>query len=249
MTTMERSPLVDQLIEDRLESIERLLMRAGKPRSERLAIIEEISSQIEEMLSRRVTGEPTSEEVLQVLSELDPPESFGVEDDSRPQVRPAREVQQTVVVSSDSDVAKRKALPIAYVGGGLALMLLTLFLGTLLLAYIQVDTGEGAGFVFAFYGMIFLLEASSMLCSSLGVYWILKSPRLYHGITSASLGLVGSLSIAFLFAGYAFAMITGEIWLIPLVAFLGSNVVMAISMIMALRLWRDKRIQQLNHPL
>lgn len=66
------------LIDARLDTIDRMLM-GRMPRADRLAIVEEVSNQIEEMLARKDREILDREDVLEVLSRLDPPEAYMAE--------------------------------------------------------------------------------------------------------------------------------------------------------------------------
>jgi hypothetical protein len=77
------------LVDDRLDAIERVLLRAGVSRGERRSIVEAVENQIHEMLARRTTGEPTRDDVLAVLASLDPPEQYAPEE-YRQRPAPAR---------------------------------------------------------------------------------------------------------------------------------------------------------------
>jgi hypothetical protein len=79
------------LIDDRLDAIERVLLRAGVSRGERRSIVEEVENQVHEMLGRRAAGEPTRDDVRAVLASLDPPEEYAPEEYRRrvpPEARP-----------------------------------------------------------------------------------------------------------------------------------------------------------------
>lgn len=76
---VELSPALQALVEERLDSIERILFAAGVSRGERRGILSEVESHVFELLARRTTGEPTRDDVLAVLAQLDPPESYAPE--------------------------------------------------------------------------------------------------------------------------------------------------------------------------
>jgi hypothetical protein len=69
------SESLQALIDSRLDTIERMLV-GRVPRSERTEIVREVESQIYELLSERGSEEPTREDLLGVLSRLDPPEAY-----------------------------------------------------------------------------------------------------------------------------------------------------------------------------
>jgi hypothetical protein len=63
------------LVDARLDTIDRMLV-GRVPRADRLSIVREVESQVFELLQERAAGEPTREDVLAVLSRLDPPEAY-----------------------------------------------------------------------------------------------------------------------------------------------------------------------------
>ena len=62
------------IVDNRLDAIDQNLLRAGLPRHQRRAVVEEVENQILEMLSRLEVTEYTRADVLAVLAKLDPPE-------------------------------------------------------------------------------------------------------------------------------------------------------------------------------
>ncbi len=62
-----------------MDSIEEVLRDAGMSRSERQNILDDVETQIMDMLSARSKGEPAVEDVKAVIAELDPPESYASE--------------------------------------------------------------------------------------------------------------------------------------------------------------------------
>jgi hypothetical protein len=86
---VELSPALQTLIDERLDSIERILLVAGVSRGERRGILSEVEAHVFELLARRTTAEPTREDVLAVLAQLDPPESYAPEGFDRRKVNEA----------------------------------------------------------------------------------------------------------------------------------------------------------------
>ncbi len=82
MTTMVQcSESARLLVDSRLDTIDRMLL-GRMSRQDRLAIVREVEIQIQELLDQRGRDEATREDVLEVLSRLDPPEAFLPEDAS-----------------------------------------------------------------------------------------------------------------------------------------------------------------------
>jgi hypothetical protein len=95
MTAAELSPELRQLIDSRLDAIDRVLLRAEIGWTERRSIVGEVETQIFELLARR-TQLPTIDDVNAVLAAIDPPESYlpegycerlAVDDAARPAAR------------------------------------------------------------------------------------------------------------------------------------------------------------------
>jgi hypothetical protein len=74
LDAVQLAPSLQALVDARLDTIERMLM--GKvPRQDRLSIVREVESQIQEQLGSQ-HGEPSREDVLAILATLDPPEAY-----------------------------------------------------------------------------------------------------------------------------------------------------------------------------
>ena len=76
MMTMELPTTLRQMIDARLDNIERALMTKGTPRGDRRQILSAIEDQILEMLGQAAGGEPSRDDVLSTLAKLDPPEAY-----------------------------------------------------------------------------------------------------------------------------------------------------------------------------
>lgn len=76
MIAVELTVPLRQLIDARLDNIERALMTQTMSRGDRQQILTAIEEQIFEMLDRNSGEEPTRDEVLGVLAKLDPPEAY-----------------------------------------------------------------------------------------------------------------------------------------------------------------------------
>ncbi len=84
-----------QCIDEHLDAIDDALRSNGISRSERQHVLDDVQTQILEMLADRCEGAPNEQDVVAVLAELDPPESYAEEtgmsapsDESRPSPRP-----------------------------------------------------------------------------------------------------------------------------------------------------------------
>lgn len=82
MTTLAAAPLTESqqmLIDSRLDTIDRVLL-GRVPRSDRVAIVREVESQIHELLAERDSAEISRDDVIEVLRRLDRPEAYLPED-------------------------------------------------------------------------------------------------------------------------------------------------------------------------
>jgi len=70
---------VRRRVDEHLDSIEEVLRGTGMARSERQNILDDVETQIVEMLAARAHGSPTVQDVKAVIAELDPPESYAPE--------------------------------------------------------------------------------------------------------------------------------------------------------------------------
>lgn len=76
MIAVELTIPLRQLIDARLDNIERALMTQSMSRVDRQQVLAAIEEQIFEMLERTSEEEPTRDDVLSVLARLDPPEAY-----------------------------------------------------------------------------------------------------------------------------------------------------------------------------
>jgi hypothetical protein len=134
------SPLLQRMVDERLDGIDRALRRAGSGRAERSQIVEEVERQLWDMLPD--SGEPTRRDVLGALSKLDPPEAYLPEEPPSPATRSERErrrpesdfpAQETAAVPGALPLATPATSALAIVSvclaglGTLALMMFLLF--------------------------------------------------------------------------------------------------------------------------
>jgi hypothetical protein len=76
---MELTGPARDLVEERLDAIDRVLLEVGMSRGERCGIVQEVEAQVYELLARRSPGEPSRQDVREVLASLDPPEAYAPE--------------------------------------------------------------------------------------------------------------------------------------------------------------------------
>src|SRR6516165_7522594 len=92
--TMQLSESLQALVDARLDTIDRMLL-GRTTRSDRLAIVREVESQLFELLHEQGRDELTREDVLAVLSRIDPPEAY-LPDEEDPQT-PRREARRAAL--------------------------------------------------------------------------------------------------------------------------------------------------------
>ena len=123
---IQLSTALQSLIDSRLDTIDRMLLgRVG--RGERLAIVREVESQIDELLGEREEDELSREDVLAVLGRLDPPEAYlpdELESEGHGEVRTM--VRPPVRVARHGDQGVARASGLLGLGSLFALMLLIL---------------------------------------------------------------------------------------------------------------------------
>lgn len=76
MIAVELTVPLRQLIDARLDNIERALMTQAMSRGDRQQVLAAIEEQVLEMLDSSGEEEPTRDDVLSVLARLDPPEAY-----------------------------------------------------------------------------------------------------------------------------------------------------------------------------
>jgi hypothetical protein len=94
--TMQLSESLQALIDARLDTIDRMLL-GRTTRSDRLAIVREVESQLFELLHEQGRDDLTREDVLSVLGRIDPPEAYlPDEDDPQAQYRAAQRARASL---------------------------------------------------------------------------------------------------------------------------------------------------------
>jgi hypothetical protein len=214
MTRTELDGRLQDLVDERLDAIDRVLLRAGVSRGERRRIVEEVEAQIHELLARRPAGEPTRDDVLAVLASLDPPELYAPEeyrhrlgDGPRPERR--LRVPQPSLLALGSAAGAVLTLLLAVVGIGLA------------------AGAEGDAELLLLVGAVFLLSAAAAVttCGIISIRRIRHSGGWLFGLPAAL--FAAALFPLLLLNGLvvAAALVFGEYGLLAavLVAFLAAN--------------------------
>jgi hypothetical protein len=175
MTTagVSLEPALQALVDDRLDAIDRVLLRAGVSRGERRDIVEEVEAQIHEMLARKTGGESSRDDVVAVLATLDPPEAYAPE----PYRHRIREVTEEPVLRMRRPQPSLLALGSA-VGGifcGFVTLVLTFFI-------LQGGIGE---LTLVFGALLFPMDLAVTACGILAIVRIRQSDGWLFGLRAA----------------------------------------------------------------
>ncbi len=190
---VEISGPVQALVDSRLDTIDRLLM-GRMPRQDRLAIVREVEAQIFEQLQEREGEDLTREDVLAVLTRLDPPEAYLPE-----------EAGDAISVSTRRSLGPRAVRPVRT--GDPRLAKLSGILGLVVTALILLSPAEwmiGALFqsntliVTLWVGTIFLVFVGGILSVTLGIASRMGSAWAVAGILTGSFSLIIALIVGLL---------------------------------------------------
>ena len=225
------SPLnsaLQALIDNRLDAIDQNLLRAGISRHQRQSIVEEVQNQILEMLSRRGEAEPTRQDVLAVLAQLDPPEAYVPED------APARPATEGVAAAARSTVESSVAAAsqmvqtvrtrwqpawLAFFAAGLGLFSLLL-----VIAFPRESGPSQDG---AMLGILFLmvLAGVSTLLGALSLYYLRRSQEQRVALAAALLATLLSPLLILNGLLLALGMVTYpvSVGILVVILFLGIN--------------------------
>jgi hypothetical protein len=146
------------LLDDRLDAIDRVLLEADLPRSERQGIVEEVEAQVHELLGR-CGSEPTRVELVAILDSLDPPEAYAPIDSRRRRAWPDQPALKPRRVPQPSLLALGSAM------GGL-LLLLVVVAGLYLVIGLEADDG------FVLVALATVILMAGVAVSACGVFAI-----------------------------------------------------------------------------
>lgn len=159
---------LQSLIEKRLDLVDRVLLDGRVSRSERTTILQELEGQILQLVERR-SEQPTRDDVLRVLSELDPPEAF-LSDDDDPLSEPAPVRKpfaggRRPVISEPRPMASPSALAL-WAGS----LVSSVSLATALLMSAAVWFAPEPTLV-----LVAVIQIGALIGSAMGVTWLLQS--------------------------------------------------------------------------
>lgn len=135
MTAAELNPELRNLIDARLDSVDRMLICAQIGWSERRSIVGEVETQIFELLARRALA-PTRDDVLAVLDSLDPPESY-VPEELR--AKTAADAESSLLKSPN--LSQRTVRLLAHYGRGALCAAALLLINGIVVLFIALSEG------------------------------------------------------------------------------------------------------------
>lgn len=182
---------LQNLIDNRLDAIDRILVEADVPRAERGNILSDIEGQIHEML-RATVGEqdPTRRDVLDVLAKLDPPEAYAP-DELREKVvesKPAPAIPQKSPVADAPEKGRTPILGILACVGGLMTLVIGLP-GSFLIALLLESSELGLVFMILVSLFVFFVGLPSCVLGIMSALTIRKSNGKLDNITCAAIGI------------------------------------------------------------
>ncbi len=186
VATAHLSESLQTLIDSRLDTIDRMLL-GRLSRQDRLAIVREVESQIQELLHECDTDDITREDVLAVLGKLDPPEAYMPDELDEPQARRpgvihTRELKRTAATDDDSRIARASGI--------LGIAAVAFFL-SLPLSYMIAVAAKSEGVLLALGGVtILLIFVASIVGLALGIRAHPKGAWAIVGIVTSSLALL-----------------------------------------------------------
>ena len=192
VATAHLSESLQTLIDSRLDTIDRMLL-GRLSRQDRLAIVREVESQIQELLHERDADDITREDVLAVLGKLDPPEAYIPDELDAPQVKRSgvihtRELKHAAAAADDD-------LRIARASGILGIAAVALFL-SLPLSYVIAMAAGSEGVLFALGGAtLLLMSISGIVGLALGIRARLNGAWAIAGIVTSLAALLLALDV------------------------------------------------------
>jgi hypothetical protein len=210
LTAIELSAELRRLVDHRLDAIEQILVQNQTPRAERRSILEDIETQILEMVSAEASNhEPTRADLLRVFSKLDPPEAFS--GDQAESARP-NAIRENVArtISAIGSVAKPTYTPIGILAciGGLTTLILAF--PCLILAELFADS-ESVMFYPAGAGFLAVVGIPAMVLGILYAIAIRNSRGQLRGLTCAAIG-ISALPIVVGFVAAYFLVAAVSTW-------------------------------------
>jgi hypothetical protein len=188
---------LQSLIEKRLDLVDRVLQDARVSRSERTTILQELEGQILQLVERR-SEQPTRDDVLSVLSELDPPEAFlSNGTDASPELEPFRKAYSRVEIPTGPHPLPSAAPSTLALSAGFLVSGVSLSTGLLMSVAVWVAPELTLA-------LVATIQIAALIGSAMGVAWLLQSRShaasgLERTVAAVAAG-TGPLTLAFLLA-------------------------------------------------
>lgn len=193
--TAQLSESLQALVDARLDTIDRMLL-GRVSRRDRVAIVREVESQVFELLHDRNADELSREDVLAVLSQLDPPEAY-LPDDDGGESFPER--PRPAVRAPGFAAASKKPFRVGKASGMLGLCSIAMVLLSPFFYLMASVTQSELVLFIVLFGLVFLMLATSIL----GIVFAIIGRResvwaVTGGVTSGLSLLMALLGVAFL---------------------------------------------------
>lgn len=186
LLTTERLPRpLQRLVDAHLDTIDRMLL-GRVPRADRLGIVREVEGQIYDQLRERPGHELDREDVLTVLTQLDPPEAYIPEEagyEPMAVVLPAPRVR----TRRAEDPGERQR---ALVVGILGLLVMGMFCVAVLAYVLAVLGALGESVIYALFALALLMTAIGLPTLILSILWRRGGSWAIVGIVGGAMGLV-----------------------------------------------------------
>ena len=182
------SESLQTLIDSRLDTIDRMLL-GRTSRQDRLAIVTEVESQIDELLHANDADELTREDVLAVLARLDPPEAY-IPDDIR-----GDRVSQGRTLPTRAHQAVHSADKVGRASGILGVLSLALLLLLPLEYMFGLALNSELAVEIPLIGTLLLMLIGAILGLAFGIIARKSGPSAVVGIVTSSLALFLSLAM------------------------------------------------------
>jgi hypothetical protein len=187
------SPALQTLIELRLDTLDRTLLGRAS-RQDRLNIVAEVETQIYELLAERSPDEPTREDVLAVLRQLDPPEAYVAEDAEEYLAHPHSETSRTNPRGARvTAAASPPAASLAKAAGILGMTALSLVLLTPLVYAVAIAANGGVLFLVLLMLMVGAVFIGGLLALVFGIQSRLREGWAVTGVVTGGIALLMSL--------------------------------------------------------
>ncbi len=198
IATIQAPASVQGLIDSRLDTIDRMLL-GRLPRAERLEIVRQVEAQILDLLTERTSDEPTREDILAVLGQLDPPEAYlPDEPEGLPAQRPGMAHARLTGLPSPAVRNAGASTPAARASTivGLAVLLILLIMFPVTIGLATVFQGEAAIILTFWYGLTVIALSGSITAIVLAANTRLRGGWAIAGLVIGIFGLLGSLACA-----------------------------------------------------